>query len=120
MKKTPPNSDKLIENLRKVALSCPNTEETLSCKGTAIESATFKIKSKSFIFVRPGNVMVKLDTSLEEAGKLAKENPKSLKVGKGGWTTITAPGSKEVPLSLLKKWTKESYELFCAPKNKKK
>ncbi len=113
-------SEKMIESLRKVALSCPDTEETLSCKGSAIQSATFKIKGKSFLFVRPGNVMVKLGASFEQAGELAAKHPKSLKVGKGGWTTVTDPGSKEVPLALLKKWAKESYAVFSSSKKKEK
>lgn len=120
MKNTEAESGKMIADLRQVALGCPDTEETVSCKGTAIQSATFKTRGKSFLFLRPGNVMVKLDRSLVQAERLAAKYPTCLKVGKGAWTTITAPGSKEVPLSLIKRWIKESHAMFSSSKCKRK
>ena len=55
--------------------------------------------------------MFKLDASIGDAKRLAKETPARIQVGSTNW--VTARFSAEEPLakSLWKKWLKESYEI---------
>ncbi|HMY18197.1 MAG TPA: MmcQ/YjbR family DNA-binding protein [Polyangium sp.] len=118
MQKAVSGADSTIESLRQAALGHPDVEEGLSCKGTTIESATFKVKGKAFLFLRPGTAMLKLDGSLEEASKLAAEKPSSYKVGSGAWVTIALANPKELSMEVLSRWIAESHKL-CAVSQKK-
>lgn len=118
MKKTASEADATIETLRRVALGHADVEEGLSCKGTAIESATFKVNGKAFLFLRPGTAMLKLGASLEEASRLAAEKPSCYKVGSGAWVTIALANPKELSMEVLSRWIAESHKLFAAPQKK--
>jgi hypothetical protein len=115
MKKASPRTDP-IQMLRQTALGHADVEEGIACKGTALESATYKVRGKAFLFVRPGKAMVKLESSLDEATKLARENPACCKVGSGGWVTIEIAHAKDLPIEVLTRWIAESYGLFVAGK----
>lgn len=108
--------DAVMLVLRNAALRQPDVIEGLACKGTTIQSATFKVRGKAFLFLRPGRVMVKLDGSRSEALKHAERNPERYRVGSGGWTTVTYDAPKEVSLPQMERWIRESYGLFAATK----
>lgn len=116
MNKLSPATDPLTDTLRKTALSHADVEEGIACKGTAIESATYKVCGKAFLFVRPGKVMVKLEKSLDEATRFAAETPTGYKVGVGGWVTIELAGARNSTREVLPRWVAESYGLFAAGK----
>ena len=42
-----------------IAKKLPATEEAIACKGTALESRSFKIAGKAFLFVGPKHALVK-------------------------------------------------------------
>src|SRR5713226_4595552 len=48
-----PGADRTLRALRRAALRHPDVEEGLACKGTVIESVTFKVQGKAFLFLRP-------------------------------------------------------------------
>jgi hypothetical protein len=109
--------------LKKIALRHPDVEEAIACKGTALESAAYKTKKKSFLFVNARQARLKLDASLGEAKKIAKQKPGSCEVGAMGWAAVNlGPDAPAVPV--LERWIAESYELAAgpakAPRGKKK
>jgi hypothetical protein len=108
--------DEAMLALRRVALSHPDVEEGLACKGTVIQSATFKVRGKAFLFLRPGKAMLKLDTSQGAASKLAAKKPGGYTIGAGGWATVDLSHPKEVSMKVLASWIAESYGLFAAKK----
>ena len=114
---------KSVKALRKLALGFPDATEGIACKGTPLEKSTFKVRSKSFLFLGGDagsyNAMVKLDGSLAEAKKLAAKEPHRYKAGASGWTTATLPHDDARALARVEKWIGESFELM-APKPKPK
>ena len=114
--KSSPQAGKLFEAFRKAALGHAGVEESLACKGTAIESASFKVRGKSFLFLRPATAMLKLESSKAQAQSLATRSPHACKVGASGWTTLTFSEPAAVNLKLAEKWVAESYNLFSSPK----
>ena len=104
-----------MQALRKLALSYPEAQEGIACKGTALECSTFNARSKAFLFVGAADVRLKLDASLAEANKLAAKEPSRYQVGAHGWVKVTLHQDEAAPLELLKKWIDESYRLL-APK----
>jgi hypothetical protein len=114
MKKWNAGPEEAMQALRHVALSHPDVEEALACKGTVLESATFKVRQKAFLFLRPGKAMLKLDKSQGAASKLAAKTPASYKIGSGGWATVDLSSPKELSLTVLASWIAESYSLFAA------
>src|SRR5205814_1841128 len=77
-----------LEALAKVAAALAGVEEGIACKGTAVESRTYKFGGRAFLFLRRGNAMVRLRARLAEAQRLSKESPEMYRAGSGGWTTI--------------------------------
>jgi hypothetical protein len=104
-----------MKALRKIALGLPETEAGIACKGTAVECATVMVRNKAFLFLGKKEIRLKLDESLDEAGKLAAEEPEVYKVGAKGWISITVAGIESAPAGVLDRWIGESYRLF-APK----
>ena len=99
-----------VQALLRLGLGHPNAIESLACKGTVVESATVKVGSKAFLFVRPTNVMVKVGASVAEATKLAAAEPARYSVGKNGWVTIKLKLGEPTPaLTILERWIAESY-----------
>lgn len=116
-KKTGSASGATIAALRKAALRHANVKQTVACEGTAIESTSYTVNGKAFLFLRPRAAMLKLGKSRDEAVTLATESPATYKVGNGGWTTVAEPG--KAPLTLMQKWIAESYALFANGSSKK-
>lgn len=108
----------LAQTLEDAALGLSGVERGVACAGTALESATFKVKGKAFLFLRPETVMLKLDASLSEASKLAAEKPELYKVGSGAWVTISLVRPQELSAAALVRWVAESHGLFCATAGK--
>jgi hypothetical protein len=98
--------------LRDVALRLPGVEEGVACEGTALESRTFKVNKKAFLFVRPASVMLKLEGSADEARRLASQDSR-YRIGAGGWVTVTPGAGKTPPVALMKRWIAESHRLFA-------
>lgn len=91
-------------DLRTLALSLPGASESIACAGTPLESASFKINKKSFLFLGVRHVRLKVGPSLAAAAA----NP-AAKVGAHGWVTLRTdalPGEIEA-------WVRESYRI-CA------
>ncbi len=114
------NSDRAVQAMRRAALRPADVQESVACKGTAIESATFKVGGRAFLFLRSGRVMVRLDRSQKEASRLAGKKPACYKVGSGGWTTVTFEDPKDVSIKLLERWISESYRVLASAGASKK
>lgn len=93
----------------RAAHALPDVETGIACEGTPVESRTFKVNTRAFLFLRPGNLMLKLGPSLPQAAKLAAKHP-GIRAGAGGWITLT--GSHPTP-AILARWVKESYQLMA-------
>jgi len=102
-------SDKGEAALRKHALGYPDVKEEIACKGTKVESAVFKVKKKSFLFLGNGVLRLKLTSSLPDAVKLAKKEAARYNAGAGGWVKVTYGPDQPLQLDVLKKWVEESY-----------
>jgi predicted DNA-binding protein (MmcQ/YjbR family) len=105
---------KIVEKLRKAALALPYVEEGVACAGTVLESATFKIKKKTFLFVSEKHARLRLRKSAPEAQKLAKQEPQRYVIGPQGWAKIFL--AEDPPLDLLLEWLEESYRLYVQSK----
>ena len=105
---------KIVENLRAAALAFPDVEEGVACEGTALESATFKVKRKTFLFVSEKNARLRLKQSASEAEQLAKSEPQRYVIGPQGWAKIFL--GEDPPLELLLRWVEESYRLYVQSK----
>jgi hypothetical protein len=104
--------------LRKAALRLPDVEEGVACEGTAVESRTFKIGKRAFLFVRPAAVMLKVDKSAEAVRRLAAKDSR-YRIGAGGWVTVALGSAPRPPLRLIAGWMNESYRGMAASKGKK-
>jgi predicted DNA-binding protein (MmcQ/YjbR family) len=102
----------MTETLLKFALKYPETERGIACEGTTAEKTTVKVGKKAFMFLRPKDLMIKLNTSIAEANSLALKEKGALKVGSNGWVTVMLDNKKLLPPSLLEKWIDESYRLI--------
>ena len=93
-------------------MSYPEVQESSAC--TRI---SFKVRKKGVIFVGEKNydIMVKLDTSLQQVIELQQKHPKNYTIGKHGWVTIVIDGEGAPTFATIKKWIDESYRLL-APK----
>lgn len=112
--------DRAVEALRRAALRQAGVEESVACKGTPLESATFKVNGRAFLFLKVGRAMVKLDESVPDASTLASHKPQYYKVGSGGWTTVVWKDPKDVSVEHMKKWVGESYRVFASAGTAKK
>ena len=87
-------------------------------EGTACTQSSFKAGKKAFLFVgmQGGRykVMLKLQKSIPEATKLAREDPDRYGVGSAGWATARFTDDKPMPKKLWEKWLDESYKLSLA------
>lgn len=104
-----------LEALAKVAAAFADVEEGIACKGTAVESRTYKHGGKAFLFLRRGNVMVRLRDCLTEAQQLSNQNPAMYRAGSGGWTTIRWNDGDAPPMATLTRWIADSYNSYAGP-----
>jgi len=114
-------SEKMKAALKTIASRLPDVEEGVACKGTAVESATYKTGGKAFLFLGASHARFKLRESAGEVARLAAKEPEKYAVGAQGWAKLTL-GDGAPPLARLEKWVRESYRLLAPemPKKKKK
>ena len=109
------------KRLREAALRRPGVEEGVACAGTKLESRTFKVGGKAFLFLGGEHARLKLGPSQGEAKKLAAAQPARYQIGAGGWARITLDGEGPAPAAaLLARWVEESHRLFAATRPKKR
>lgn len=102
--------------LRDLALALPGVSEGVSCEGTALEKRAFQVRGKAFLHAGPqrGQIvaLLKLGPGIEAARALEAGSSGRVKVGKGGWVTLTLP--PDDPLSpQIAGWVAESHGLFA-------
>ncbi len=116
-----PGNTRTASMLREFALSHDGVDEGVACAGTAIESQTFNVKKKTFLFLEAKDdlliVRFRLKESVPELEKLAKADPAAFETGKFGWSKLTFEDRKPPAKKDLKRWIAESYQQF-APKKK--
>src|SRR5688572_11490667 len=109
-----PRQSKTVETLRKIALTYPETEESVVC-----DKSAYKARNKGFLFVgsdeKTYNFMLKLKDSLPEASKLAAKEPAAYRVGSTNWVTVTLTHNQGPPAGVVERWIDESFRLL-APK----
>lgn len=103
-----------IEALRAIASRYPDVEEGIACKGTTVESITYKVRKRAFLFLRTAGVMLKLRESLGEAAEMARKEPARYSAGSGGWVTVRQPNAGPLPMDMMERWIGESYALMSA------
>ena len=90
-------------DLGAIALALANVEQGTACVGTALESRTYSIGKKSFLFISRKDARLKLSKSTAEAKRLG------LDVGANGWVKLALDA---LPVaSVLKRWIAESHAL---------
>ena len=90
--------------LATIARRLPEVSEGLACAGTALESHTFQVGGKAFLFLSAKVARLKLGNSAAEAKECGCE------VGANGWVKLaldTLP-----PAAVLKRWVAESHGLL--------
>jgi hypothetical protein len=96
-----------VQALCKAALAFDGVEEGVACAGTVLESAAFKVKKKTFLFVSEKSARLRLTSSRAEAARLAKKEPQHFQIGPQGWAKIFL--SEPPSLELMLRWLDESY-----------
>jgi len=97
--------------LRKMALALDSVDEGVACAGTALESRTYRVKKKAFLFISTKDARLKLEKSKAEAKQLGFE------MGAQGWVKLPLDGLP--PAAVLARWIAESHALLAggaAPK----
>lgn len=87
---------KTEQAVKKIALGLPDVASGVACKGTSLESTTFTVKKKAFVFMRTVGKDCELRLKLD-----------------GKWARKTVP--LDAPPATLEKWLRESYAAL-APK----
>jgi len=105
--------EKITRQLTAIAKRQGEVVEGVACAGTEVESLTFKVGVKTFLFIGPGSIRLKLGPSLSEAEQLAKMDSARYRVGAQGWVKIAISDGDPPPLDLLQRWIAESYGLFA-------
>lgn len=86
-----------------VALALPDVGEGVACAGTKLESRTFDVRKKSFLFVSKTQLRLKLAASASDARE------RGFPVGANGWATLPLDGLPSG--AVLKRWIAESHAL---------
>lgn len=96
-----------MADLGSIALALADVEQGVACAGTALESRTYQVRKKSFLFVSKDQARLKLEASAPEARKLGFAS------GANGWVTVPLDA---LPASaVMKRWIAESYSLVSRP-----
>ena len=64
--------------------------------------------------------MFKLSASMQQALKLAAEDPERFEVGSTGWVTARFTAEEPLPKRIWGKWLAESYDVTCGTDQKPK
>ncbi|MCK6445570.1 MAG: hypothetical protein L6Q99_04195 [Planctomycetes bacterium] len=99
-----------MSKLDSIARALEGVTRGVACAGTALESHTYKVDDKAFLFVSREHVRLKLAEFAAEARKLGAE------VGTGGWTKLSLDALPAE--AVLARWIAESHGLMrtSAPK----
>lgn len=108
-----PKTSEFIDALRSHALGLRGAEEGIACQGTALEKRTVQVKKKAFVFLGADHVMVKLRDSLDDAKRLAAQDPAAYRAGANGWVTIRFVDGQVLPVEALSRWVDESHRLLA-------
>jgi len=100
----------------KAAKALPDVGEGVACAGTSIETRTFTVHGKAFLFVGAKNLRLKLVRSAGEAGDFAKRPGSAIQIGAGGWTTIRLADGEVPADAVLRRWVAESHALYHKPR----
>jgi hypothetical protein len=90
-----------VVGITSIAASLPNVARGLACAGTALESQTFTVNGKAFLFVSKKEARLKLCASAPQA------KSSGFDVGASGWVKI--PLTDLPAVTVLKKWVAESH-----------
>jgi hypothetical protein len=91
-------------DLAAIAKSLVGVDEGVACAGTALESHTFRVNGKAFLFLSKKEARVKLAASLAEAARLG------CAAGAHGWVKFEFDAPP--PANVLKRWIAESHALL--------
>lgn len=109
-----PAGKKAYEQLRRLALSFPETAEASPWGECAI-----KVKGKTFLFMRVDKEGLGLSVKLPDSREFALEypftEPTRYGLGKSGWVSSTFKAKDDPPMDVLAAWVGESYRAI-APK----
>ncbi len=93
-----------LNSLRAWAMTDDAVTQAVACAGTALESTTFAVNKKAFLFIQPkadGVVLrFKLSGSLDDAKR------RGCVVGATGWVTLSVAGGP--PPGFVQAWIAES------------
>ena len=95
----------MVVNLDAIARALPDVERGVACAGTPLESRTYLVRRKSFLFVGKKDARLKLGGSTSEAEKLG------FAVGANGWVKLALDALPEA--TVLKRWVAESHALVA-------
>jgi hypothetical protein len=90
-----------MADLDRIARSLAEVEVGVACAGTSLESRTWKVGGKAFLFVSKKDVRLKLGVSADDA------RARGFAVGKTLWATL--PLDALPPERVLAKWIAESH-----------
>ena len=95
-----------MTDLHAIASSLPNVDVGVACAGTALESRTYLVGKKSFLFVSKKEARLKLAASADEARALR------CAVGANGWVKLELTALP--PAAVVERWVAESHALMSA------
>ena len=111
---TNPTAD--LKQIEALAAAHPDAERGVACPGTQVESTTYSIRGKSFVFLRLAGerfeARLKLEASRPEATALQARQPAAYSIGTHGWAKLTWTTASPPPMDLVKRWIDESYQLM--------
>jgi hypothetical protein len=93
-------------NLGSIALALPGVDEGIACAGTSLESQTYRVNEKNFLFVAGKEARLKLSISAVEARR------RGCAVGANGWVKLSLDALP--PASVVRRWIAESHSLAAA------
>ena len=92
-------------SLGSIALALPGVDEGIACAGTALESRTYRVGTKAFLFVSAKCARFKLSASTAEAKRLGCD------VGANGWVKLALEAMPSA--SVVRRWIVESHGLVA-------
>ena len=92
-----------MADIGRIAQALPGVEQGFACAGTPLESRTYQVGKKAFLFVAKTQARLKLEASAQQARKLG------FTTGANGWVTL--PLEALPPAAVVKRWIAESHAL---------
>ena len=99
-----------MKALATIALALPDVTQGIACAGTVLESRTFCVGGKAFLFVGGKDARLKLDASAKDA------TARGFAVGANGWVKLSLDALP--PVKVLAGWIAESHALLGKPAGK--